>query len=154
MNITLTGRLALVVAVFAFAGYMNAQVSAEEPKIDKKKVVRTAAPVGQPGGGIQSTKASGAGKVAKDRVCSGVTPKIKKVSPDEGRAGDKITITGQNFGDAGCISGVSFGPGSRAKFTQVDDGTVTTVVPEGKRGISLLSLTNSGGEDSKAFLRK
>ncbi|MEP6600382.1 MAG: IPT/TIG domain-containing protein [Nitrospirota bacterium] len=154
MNITLTGRLALVVAVFAFAGYMNAQVSAEEPKIDKKKVVRTAAPVGQPGGGIQSTKASGASKVAKDRVCSSVTPKIKKVSPDEGRTGDKITLTGDNFGDAACISSVSFGPGSRAKFTQVNDGTVTTTVPEGKRGITLLSLTNSGGEDSKPFLRK
>ena len=153
MNITSTGRLVLIVAVFAFAGYITTQVSAEEPK-SQKKVVKTAGPAGQPGGGIQSTKASGADKVAKDRVCSGVTPKIKKVSPDEGRAGDKITITGQNFGDAGCISGVSFGPGSRAKFTQVNDGTVTTVVPEGKRGIALLSLTNSGGEDSKPFLRK
>ncbi len=154
MNITSTGRLALFVAVFAVAGYMNTQVSAEEPKTDKKKVIKTAAPVGQPGGGIQSTKASGADKVAKARVCSGVMPKINKVSPDEGRAGDKITITGQNFGDAGCISGVSFGPGSPAKFTQVNDGTVTTVVPGGKRGIALLSLTNSGGQDSKPFLRK
>ena len=154
MNITSPGRLVLLVAVFAVAGYMNTQVSAEEPKIDQKKVVKTAGPAGTQGGGIQSTKASGANKVAKDRVCSGVTPKIKKVSPDEGRTGDKITLTGDNFGDAGCISGVSFGPGSRAKFTQVNDGTVTTVVPEGKRGIALLSLTNSGGEDSKPFLRK
>ena len=84
MNITSIGRLVLFVAVFAFAGYMTTQVSAEEPKIDKKRVVKTAGPAGQPGGGIQSTKASGASKVAKDRVCSGATPKIKKVSPDEG----------------------------------------------------------------------
>ena len=153
MNIASVGRLVLLVAVFAVVGYMNTQASAEEPKIDKKKVVKTAAPAG-PGGGIQSTKASGASKVAKDQICSGVTPKIKKVSPDEGRTGDKITLTGENFGSAGCISGVSFGPGSRAKFTQVNDGTVTTVVPEGKRGMALLSLTNSGGEDSKPFLRK
>ena len=153
MNITSVGRLVLFVAVFAVAGYMNTQVSADEPKTDKKKVVKTAGPAG-PGGGIQSTKASGANKVAKDRVCSGVTPKIKKVSPDEGKTGDKITLTGENFGSAGCISGVSFGPGSPAKFTQVNDGTVTTVVPGGKRGIALLSLTNSGGEDSKPFLRK
>jgi hypothetical protein len=153
MNISSTGRLVLFVAVFAAAGYMNTQVSAEEPKTDQKKVVKTAGPAG-PGGGIQSTKASGANKVAKDRVCSGVTPKIKKVSPDEGKTGDKITLTGENFGSAGCISGVSFGPGSPAKFTQVNDGTVTTVVPGGKRGIALLSLTNSGGEDSKPFLRK
>jgi hypothetical protein len=153
MSITSTGRLVLFVAVFAVAGYMNTQVSAEEPKIITKKVVKTAGPAG-PGGGIQSTKASGASKVAKDRVCSGVTPKIKKVSPDEGKAGDKITLTGENFGSAGCVSGVSFGPGSPAKFTQVNDGMLTTVVPGGKRGIALLSLTNSGGEDSKPFLRK
>ena len=154
MSITSTGRLVLFVAVFAVAGYMTIQVSAEEPKADKKKVVKTAGPAGQPGGGIQSTKASGANKVAKDRVCSGVTPKIKKVSPDEGKTGDKITLTGENFGSVGCVSGVSFGPGSPAKFTQVNDGTLTTVVPEGKRGMELLSLTNSGGEDSKPFLRK
>src|SRR5512132_1030956 len=103
MNIASVGRLVLLVAVFAVAGYMNTQASAEEPKIDKKKVVKTAGPAGKPGGGIQSTKASGANKVAKERVCSGVTPKIKKVSPDEGRTGDKITLTGENFGDAGCI---------------------------------------------------
>ena len=154
MNITAIGSLALHVNIFAFAGYMTTQVSAEEPKIDKKRVVKTAGPAGQLGGGIQSTKASGASKVAKDRVCSGVTPKIKKVSPDEGKTGDKITLTGENFGSAGCVSGVSFGPGSPAKFTQVNDGTVTTVVTGGKRGITLLSLTNSGGEDSKPFLRK
>jgi hypothetical protein len=154
MNITSTGRLVLLVTVFAFAGYTNTQVSAGEPKIITKKIVKAVGPAGQPGGGIQSTKASGANKVAKDRVCSGVTPKIKKVSPDEGKTGDKITLTGENFGSAGCISGVSFGPGSPAKFTQVNDGTLTTVVPGGKRGIALLSLTNSGGEDSKAFLRK
>jgi hypothetical protein len=154
MSITVTGRLVLIVAVLAFTGYVSTQVAAEEAKADKKKAVKTAGPVGQPGGGITSTKASGADKVAKDRSCSGATPKIKKVSPDEGRAGDKITITGDNFGDASCIRGVSFGPGGTAKFTQVTEGTVTTVVPEGKRGIQLLSLTNSGGEDSKPFLRK
>lgn len=152
MSISSTGRLVLIVAVLAFVGNVTSHVAAEE-KSDKK-TVKTSGPFGPPGGGIKSTKASGADKVAKARVCSGATPKIQKVSPDEGRAGDKITITGQNFGDAGCISGVSFGPGSPAKFTQVNDGTVTTVVPGGKRGISLLSLTNAGGEDSKPFLRK
>ena len=51
MNITSTGRLVLFVAVFAVVGYMNTQVSAEEPKTDQKKVVKTAGPAGQPGGG-------------------------------------------------------------------------------------------------------
>src|SRR5205085_11548840 len=104
--------------------------------------------------GILATKASGADKVARSRSCSGVTPKIKKVSPDEGATGTKVTITGENFGDAGCVSGVSFGPGGAAKFSQLDDKTVTVTVPDGKRGLELLTLTGFTGEDSKPFLRK
>jgi hypothetical protein len=153
MSITLTGRLVLIMAITAFTGYLASPAVAGEQNADKR-AVKTAGPAGQPGGSIQSIKASGANKVAKSQICKGIVPKIKKVSPDEGRTGDKITITGEHFGAAGCVSGVAFGPGSPAKFTQVNDGTVTAVVPEGTRGIELLSLTNSIGEDSKPFLRK
>ena len=73
---------------------------------------------------------------------------------DGGATGAKITITGENFGDAGCLSGVSFGPGSPAKFSQVDDKTITVTVPDGKRGLELLTVTGFTGEDSKPFLRK
>jgi hypothetical protein len=152
MSISLTGRLVVLMALVACAAYMGPAAAGEQS--GDKRAVKTAGPAGQPGGGIQSTKASGAAKVAKSQVCKGVVPKIKKVSPDEGRTGDKITITGEHFGAAGCVSGVAFGPGSPAKFTQVNDGMVTAVVPEGTRGIELLSLTNSIGEDSKPFLRK
>ena len=142
-----------IVAMVAWVGQVGTAAAADEAK-PTKKAVKTSAPVAQPGGGIKSTKASGADKVAKARSCSGVTPKIKKVTPDEGKAGDKVTITGENFGDAGCVSGVSFGPGHSAKFTQQDEKTVTATVPDGKRGLAMLTLTGFTGEDSKPFLRK
>src|SRR3989475_13196750 len=82
------------------------------------------------------------------------TPKIKKVTPDEGRTGDKVTIAGEHFGEPGCVSMVSFGPGGAAKFTQVDDRTITVTVPDGKKGMELLTVTGFTGEDSKPFLRK
>jgi len=151
--ISLTGPRVLVVTLLAFTGYWASPSLAGEQNAEKK-VVKTAGSNGQPGGGIHSIKASGADKVSKSQNCTGVPPKIKKVSPDEGRSGDKITITGTHFGAAGCVSGVAFGPGSPAKFTQVNDGTVTAIVPQGTRGIELLSLTNSMGGDSKPFLRK
>ncbi|HEY3197070.1 MAG TPA: IPT/TIG domain-containing protein [Nitrospirales bacterium] len=153
MSITVTGRLVLILALVAFTGSMAGPALAGE-LTPGKRPVKTDGPGARPGGGIESTKASGANKVAKSQVCKGIVPKIKKVSPDEGKAGDKITITGEHFGEAGCVSGVAFGPGSPAKFTQVNDGMVTAIVPEGTRGIELLSLTNSRGEDSKPFLRK
>ena len=153
MSITVTGRLVLILALVAFTGSLASPAVAGE-LTPGKRPVKTDGSAVRPGGGIESTKASGANKVAKSQTCKGIVPKIKKVSPDEGKAGDKITITGEHFGEAGCVSGVAFGPGSPAKFTQVNDGVVTAVVPEGTRGIELLSLTNSIGEDSKPFLRK
>jgi hypothetical protein len=152
MNKASTGRLLITIAMLAFVGQVGVAGAADEFKKDKN-LVKTADPVGQPGGGIQSTKASGADKVAKSRSCSGMTPKIKKVTPDQGTTGDKITISGENFGQPGCISGVSFGPGSPAKFTQRDDVMVSVTVPEGKRGLEMLTLTGFTGEDSKPFLR-
>ena len=153
MKISFTGRRVFIVVLVAFTGYLASPAVAGERSAGTRPA-KTDGPAVQPGGGIESSKASGANKVAKSQICKGIVPKIKKVSPDEGRTGDKITITGEHFGEAGCVSGVAFGPGSPAKFTQVNDGTVTAVVPEGTRGIELLSLTNSIGEDSKPFLRK
>jgi hypothetical protein len=142
-------RVMGILAVVAFAGQIGMAGAADEPKKEKK-----ASAAAQSGGGIKSTKASGAEKVAKSRACSGVAPTVKKVSPDEGKTGDKVTITGENFGDAGCVSGVSFGPGSPAKFEHASDTTITATVPEGKKGLEILTVTNSTGESSKPFLRK
>ena len=153
MSISFTGRLVVVLALVAFTGSVAGPAVAGESSPGKRPVKTERSDV-RPGSGIESIKASGANKVAKSQICKGFVPKIKKVSPDEGRTGDKITISGEHFGAAGCVSGVAFGPGSPAKFTQVNDGMVTVVVPDGTRGIELLSLTNSIGEDSKPFLRK
>jgi hypothetical protein len=142
---------ALIIGMLVVTGNLE-MATAEESKKDQK-AIKTAVSA-QPGGGIKSTRASGADKVAKSRSCSGTTPKIKKVSPDEGRTGDRVTITGEYFGEPGCLSGVSFGPGRPAKFTQADDKTVTATVPDGKRGLQMLTVTGFSGEDSRPFLRK
>ena len=151
MTMTRAMRVMGMLAAVAFAGQIGLAGAADEPKKEKK-----APAAAQPGGGIQSNKAkaSESPRLTKGRVCSGETPKIKKVTPDEGKPGDKVTITGENFGDAGCVSGVSFGPGSPSKFTQVDDKTITTTVTEGKKGLELLTVTGATGEDTKPFLRK
>jgi len=138
-----------MLAAVAFAGQVGLAAAADEPKKEKK-----APAAKQPGGGVKATKASGAEKVAKSRVCGGIAPTVKKVSPDEGKPGDKVTITGENFGDPGCVSGVSFGPGGPAKFEHSSDTTITTTVPAGKKGLEILIVTNSTGESSKPFLRK
>ena len=102
-----------------------------------------------------ATKASGADKVSKATACFGVTPKIERVIPDEVKAGDTITITGQDFGSAGCLSSISFGPGNQAKFEQKDESVVTATVPAiTKKGIVLLTVTTASGEDSKAVFVK
>ena len=120
------------------------------------KVSGTTVAMAQPGGGIQSTKAKAAesSRLAQGKNCATQGPKLKKVTPDEGKTGEKVTITGERFGAPGCVTMVSFGPGSPAKFTHVDDKTLTAVVPDGKNGLELLTVTGSVGEDSKPFLRK
>jgi len=102
-----------------------------------------------------ATKASGADKVTKATACFGVTPKIDHVTPDEVKAGDTITITGKDFGSAGCLSSISFGPGNQATFEQKDETVVTATVPAiKKKGIVLLTVTTASGEDSKAVFVK
>ena len=103
---------------------------------------------------VSSTKASGAGIVASSKACFGDPPKITSVEPDEGKAGQKVTITGKHFGVEGCHASVSFGPGNSAKITQESETSVTATVPEGRKGIRLLIVTTVSGEDSKPFLVK
>src|SRR5437660_6894138 len=120
------------------------------------QVSRYTPTIAQPGGGIQSTKAKAAESsgMKKGQNCATQGPKVKKVSPDEGKTGEKVTITGEGFGQRGGVNMVSFGPGCLAQFTDVDDKTLTAVVPDGKNGLELLTVTGAVGEDSKPFLRK
>lgn len=92
---------------------------------------------------------------AKSKACFGEAPKIEKLTPDEGKAGDKVTITGTKFGSVDCLRGVSFGPGHAATFTMKNETTITTTVPAGgRKGLAMLTVTTASGEDSKAFLVK
>jgi hypothetical protein len=97
------------------------------------------------------TTAETAGKAAP---CSGEAPTLDKLTPDEGKAGDKVTITGANFGEAACLRGVSFGPGHPAQFRHTNDSITTTVPSGGKKGLVLLSVTTASGENSRPFLVK
>lgn len=94
-------------------------------------------------------------KAAKAKACFGEAPKIEKLSPDEGKTGDKVTITGSKFGSADCLRGVSFGPGNAADFKLKDETTITATVPKGgRKGLAIVTVTTASGQDSKPFLVK
>ncbi|MFM8552729.1 MAG: IPT/TIG domain-containing protein [Nitrospiraceae bacterium] len=153
------GIVALLVAgAVPFSAYgadEKKEVKKEAKKTDAT-AKKTAAPKADRSGTahVSSTKASGAAIAAKAQACFGNAPKIEQVSPDEGKAGDRVTITGASFGAAGCLTTVSFGPGGEAKFSHVNDTTVTATVPEGHKGIRLLTVTTFSGEDTKPFVVK
>jgi hypothetical protein len=152
MKTTFVSAAISIVAAFAFASQIGLAMAAE-----KTKRAKTSKPaISQPGEGMQSTnaKAAQSSRMTKGQNCATQGPKIKKVTPDEGKAGEKVTITGERFGQPGCVTMVAFGPGSPAKFTHVDDKTLTAIVPDGKGGLELLTVTGSVGVDSKPFLHK
>ena len=138
---------------------------AAEPVKQEKKVKKPAkAPASAPAPKSPAPKAT-APQVAAPKFataetagnapsCFGEAPHLDKLTPDEGEAGDKVTITGTNFGEAACLRGVSFGPGSPAQFQQTDDSIATTVPSGGKKGLVLLTVTTASGENSKPFLVK
>ena len=95
-----------------------------------------------------------ADSAGKSPSCFGEAPKLDKVTPDEGKAGTKVVITGTSFGEAACLRGVSFGPGHPAKFQQTDNKITTTVPAGGRKGLVLLTVTTASGENSKPFLVK
>ncbi len=149
---TITVPMGIFTLMVALLNPVNMTWSAESEKPAKKEKAAQPAKDAKPKSG--ATKASGAAIVAKSKACVGDTPKIEKVKPDEGKTGEKVTITGKNFGPPGCLSIVSFGPGSPAKFVHQDDATVTATVPGAKKGLRLLTITTASGEDSKPFLVK
>jgi IPT/TIG domain len=125
---------------------------AEKAKPAKKETVQPAKKSRMREG---ATKASGAGIVEKSQACFGQAPRIDKVTPDEAKAGDQVTITGTDFGSPGCLNSVSFGPGNQAKFEQKNETEVAATVPSTKKkGLVILTLTTASGEDSKPVLIK
>ncbi|MEC4889342.1 MAG: IPT/TIG domain-containing protein [Nitrospira sp.] len=136
------GLLVIVSGTSAFA---------ESKKSSGKSKTATGAPKGSAGKPTyQSAETAG-----KAPACFGIAPTITIVSPDEGKAGDKVTLTGTNFGVAECVRTVSFGPGRTATFKLENANTITTTVPSGgRKGMAILTVTTASGEDSKPFLVK
>ena len=135
------------------AGQAPAQAKkSPEKKSVKKGECRKTAPAP---GKSSAPKYASAETAAKAQACFGEAPKIESVKPDEGKAGDKVTISGRNFGPAECLRSLSFGPGNSATFKLDSPTQITATVPAGKRkGMAIMTVTTSSGEDSKGFLLK
>ena len=106
--------------------------------------------------GTESIKGFDAAKVERDPVCDrSKRPKIFKVEPDEAKPGQKVTITGENFGSKECFHGVAFsaaGP-SKIDYTFVNETTIEATVPDVRAGMSFIDVVAGGGNArSKGFL--
>ena len=155
---TATGsRITIAIGVIAIclATISPADTWAAEPVKQEKKAKKQAQPRANAlAPQATSPKFDSAGTAGKAESCFGEAPRLDKLTPDEGKAGDTVTITGTNFGTADCLRGVSFGPGHPAQFQQTN-GSITTTVPSGgKKGLVLLTVTTASGENSKPFLVK
>lgn len=129
--------------------------SAAEPVKQEKKASKPAqGRPHTPAPQSPAKKFSTAEIAGKALSCFGEAPTLNKLSPDQGKAGDKVLITGTNFGEAACMRGVSFGPGHPAQFRQTNDSIATTVPSGGKKGLVLLTVTTASGESSRPFLVK
>jgi hypothetical protein len=147
------GVLVGMVAVGFICGTLG-MAPAAEPEAKAKKPKASQEPkAAKPK--VEKPKFKTAETAGKATACFGVAPKIDKVSPDEGKAGDKVTITGTNFGTVDCLRSVSFGPGHTATFKMESATKITATVPSGgRKGLAILTVTTASGEDSKPFLVK
>jgi IPT/TIG domain-containing protein len=149
------GILALSVVVISPTITWAGEPVNQEKKAKKPAKALTSAPAPK----TTAAKATGpkfasAETAGKAPSCFGEAPKLAKVTPDEGKSGTKVVITGTNFGETHCLRGVSFGPGHPAKFQQRSDQITTTVPSGGKKGLVLLTVTTASGENSMPFLVK
>jgi len=149
------GVLAICLAAISPAGTWAAEPVKQEKKVKKPAKARTSAPaLKATAPKVAAPKFATAETAGNAPSCFGEAPKLDKLTPDEGKAGDKVTITGTSFGEAACLRGVSFGPGHPAQFQQTNDSIATTVPSGGKKGLVLLTVTTASGENSKPFLVK
>ncbi len=152
-NWKLTGSVCLLATVGLVILLNGPSPAAETEKSSTKSktTTKSAAPKAK----SSNTKYQSAETAGKGPACFGMAPGIEKVSPDEGKAGDKVTITGTNFGNSDCLRSVSFGPGHAATFKVESDTKISTTVPSGgRKGLAMLTVTTASGEVSKAFLVK
>jgi len=149
------GALALSLAMISPAVTWAAEPVKQEKKVKKPAKVGTSAPsVKTTASKVTTPKFTTAETAEQAPSCFGEAPKLDKLMPDEGKSGDRVIISGTNFGEAACLRGVSFGPGHPAQFHQNNDSITTTVPSGAKKGLVLLTITTASGENSKPFLVK
>ena len=144
------GVLAICLAAISPASTWAAEPVKQDKKAKRPTQVRTSALASK----ATVPKFASAETAGKALSCFGEAPKLDKLTPDEGKAGDRVTLTGTNLGEAACLRGVSFGPGHPAQFEQTNESITTTVPRGGKKGLVLLTVTTASGEDSRPFLLK
>ena len=84
-------------------------------------------------------------------------PRIAKIEPDEAEPGDKVVITGENFGTKECFHTVTFSaaPNTPVAFKFMSDSTIEATVPDAKAGMSFVIIVAGGGSaQSKPVLIK
>lgn len=105
---------------------------------------------------IESIKGFDAEKVERDPVCDrSKRPRIAKVEPDDVKPGDKVVISGENFGTKECFHTVTFSasPNATVDYKFVNDSTIEATVPDAKAGMSFLIIVAGGGSaQSKPLL--
>jgi IPT/TIG domain len=157
-SITITiaiGVLALSLAAISPTVTWAAEPVKQEKKVKKPAKAPASAPAPKsPAPKVADPKFATAETAGNAPSCFGEAPNLDKLTPDEGKAGDRVIITGTNFGEVACLRGVSFGPGHPAQFEQTNDSITTTVPSGGTKGLVLLTVTTASGENSRPFLVK
>lgn len=136
----------------------QAAASAAKKAPEKKAAAKSGGQKNKPAAAPAKSPApkyASAETAAKAQACFGEAPKIESIKPDEAKTGEKVTISGRNFGPVECLRSLSFGPGYPATFKLDSPTQITATVPDGRRkGMAMLTVTTASGEDSKAFLVK
>ena len=99
-------------------------------------------------GSIADAKSSSApsSKTAKERPCDyRAHPTITTVTPTQVKPGQRITISGKNFGSKRCFHSVSFGHKSTDKWTYVSPTTVEATVPSLLPGAVPVTVSTEAG---------
>jgi len=147
--------LAICLAAISPASIWAADPVKQEKKVKKPAKARTSAPAPKATAPeVAAPKFATAETAGNAPSCFGEAPNLDKLTPDEGKVGDRVIITGTNFGEVACLRGVSFGPGHPAQFEQTNDSITTTVPSGGTEGLVLLTVTTASGENSRPFLVK
>ena len=141
----------IVLGLFGFMGPSVATSNAEEPGAIVDGAGFTLYDT-------ESIKGFDAAKVERDPICDrNKRPRIAKVEPDEAKPGEKVLITGENFGTKECFHTVTFSAASNIPvvFKFMSDSSIEATVPETKAGMSFIIIVAGGGSaQSKPVLIK